>query len=185
LIAVLRDREQQSYGREAWSQDRLRTARAEVYDPLFAVPPRPVWLHQLYLAFLHSMPLLLIAVVFGGAIVVWRRWRCNQLSSAVRGVIVWFLILWGLHLVIKPDAQPAAVVRLDGTVLRHGNGLSYPPHGHQGVPIRLAAGVEAVVRTQRANGWVQLELPGGTIGWVPQDAVYLVPGKSGDGSHLN
>jgi hypothetical protein len=65
-------------------------------------------------------------------------------------------------------------VRLDGTVLRQGNGLSYPPHTHQGLPIRLAAGVEAVVRTRRPNEWVQLELPGGHVGWVPQDAVYFV-----------
>ena len=48
--------------------------------------------------------------------------------------------------------------------LRTGNGVSYPSR------LTLPAGAEVRERHRR-GGWVQVELPGGGVGWVPASAL--------------
>jgi hypothetical protein len=176
MIAYLRYRETLQ-GKAAHTQQPLRGLRGEVVDPLFAAADVSEWAYRSYQIVLQVFPVILLVAVVGGAFLVGRCWRRNRLGTALAWCVVWFALLTALHLLVRADDRPAAVVRVDGVVLRQGNGLSYPPHVNQGLPIRLAAGVEALVRTRRANGWVQLELPGGKLGWVPQDAVYLVEAR--------
>ena len=65
-------------------------------------------------------------------------------------------------------AEPTAVVATP-TDLRTGNSDEYPRR----VDARLPAGVEMKLLGER-GGWVQVELSGGVVGWVPAGRVVLV-----------
>ena len=65
----------------------------------------------------------------------------------------------------QENALPRVVVARD-VVLRKGNGESYPPR----LEARLPAGVEARERARR-GGWVQVELAGGEVGWLPEAGI--------------
>lgn len=60
------------------------------------------------------------------------------------------------------NRYPLVVIADDGVLLRKGNGLAYPPRSE----IPLNRGVEARLRFERGS-WLQIELAGGEIGWVP------------------
>lgn len=61
------------------------------------------------------------------------------------------------------DERPLVVIAADGVLLRRGNGLAYPAR----YPTWVNKGVEA--RRLYARGdWVQIELSGGEVGWVPR-----------------
>ena len=60
-------------------------------------------------------------------------------------------------------AQPTAVV-VSPTDLRTGNSEEYPRR----LDARLPAGAETKVLAER-GGWLQVELGGGAVGWVPED----------------
>jgi hypothetical protein len=61
----------------------------------------------------------------------------------------------------RVESRPLVIVTADAT-LRRGNGDSYPPR----LETKLPRGVEARVLTRR-GGWVQVELAGGAVGWLP------------------
>ena len=65
---------------------------------------------------------------------------------------------------------PLVVIAEDGVLLRKGNGLSYPPTSDT----PLNRGVEAHLRFERGP-WLQIELSGGEIGWVPR--AYVIDGR--------
>jgi tetratricopeptide (TPR) repeat protein len=69
--------------------------------------------------------------------------------------------------------HPFLVIASDDTVFRQGNGLSYPAKVLNGREVRLHAGVEGRLRGERPNGWVQIELPDGQIGWVERRQVLI------------
>jgi tetratricopeptide (TPR) repeat protein len=65
-------------------------------------------------------------------------------------------------------AHPLVVIAADGVLLRRGDGLSYPPR--YDTPVNR--GVEA--RLLFAGGdWLQVELAGGEVGWVPRRLVLV------------
>ena len=64
------------------------------------------------------------------------------------------------------DEYPLAVVAEDGVLLRKGDGLSYPPR----YPTPVNRGVEARLLHARGD-WLQVELAGGEVGWVPRGYV--------------
>jgi len=66
------------------------------------------------------------------------------------------------------DVHPLVVIDRDGLLLRRGNGLAFPPR--YDTPVNR--GVEARRLFER-DGWVQIELSGGEIGWVPREAVLV------------
>jgi hypothetical protein len=68
----------------------------------------------------------------------------------------------------KQDEHPLVVIAKDGVLLRRGNGTTFPPR--YDTPVN--GGVEARRMFER-RGWVQIELSGGEIGWVPRDAVLV------------
>jgi hypothetical protein len=59
---------------------------------------------------------------------------------------------------------PLVVVAEDGVLLRRGDGLAYPPRYDTPLP----RGAEARLRRERGT-WLQIELSGGEIGWVPRE----------------
>jgi hypothetical protein len=67
----------------------------------------------------------------------------------------------------RDEGRPPVVVR-DDVVLRKGNAEGYPAR----LESRLPRGVEARELTRR-GGWVQVELAGGAVGWLPENAVIV------------
>ena len=87
------------------------------------------------------------------------------LFSAAIAAVAW----WGfLKYTTSHDAkQPQVVVSVNGVTLRRGNGSLYPRHPV--LPI-VNRGMEARLVSER-GGWMQVEFPGGDIGWLPRAAV--------------
>jgi hypothetical protein len=69
---------------------------------------------------------------------------------------------------VQDSRQPLVVIAADGVVLRAGNGLSYPPR----VEVSINRGVEAR-RLFVRGGWLQIQLAGGEVGWIPRSAALL------------
>jgi hypothetical protein len=69
------------------------------------------------------------------------------------------------------ESRPWLVVR-DDVTLRTGNGESWGPR----LPAKLPRGAEARELTRR-GGWVQVELAGGAVGWLPEAAVLNPAGR--------
>ncbi len=64
--------------------------------------------------------------------------------------------------------HPLVVIAEDGVLMRKGNGLSYPRR----YDTPLHRGVEARLLFARGN-WLQIELAGGEVGWVPRGYVLV------------
>ena len=76
---------------------------------------------------------------------------------------------------IRTNVAPLPVVVVSETILREGNGHTYSSR----VAEMLPRGAELRELAWR-GGWIQVEIPGGAVGWVPLVAV-IVPGATGMG----
>src|SRR5262249_40034382 len=105
-----------------------------------------------------------------GWLVLRRRWlgwlTVGLFTSAVVATCGWAYMQWGIS---EDERQPLAVVEVSGVTLRRGNGSMYPRHPD--LP-RVNRGMEARLLHER-GGWVQLQFPGGEIGWLPRAAVVV------------
>ncbi|MBN9121042.1 MAG: hypothetical protein J0I06_18140 [Planctomycetes bacterium] len=70
----------------------------------------------------------------------------------------------------RAESLPLLIVA-DDTTLRRGNAPAYPPR----LDAVLPKGAE-VRELSRRGGWVQVQLPGGAIGWLPASAVIACDG---------
>lgn len=87
------------------------------------------------------------------------------LPALLVGVVLLALVgLAGWQLQRVAAEQPEVLVLVRPTTLRKGNGDTYEPR----LDTALPRGAEVVVRHRR-GGWVQVELAGGVVGWVPED----------------
>lgn len=146
----------------------LRQARSRVVFAEGTGLGRPVedqsprWIAGLSLGWLFAL----------GVVVHAAGWACLTRWYMVRGTK---LLIAGLLLLVAGLAlgwvvfrwqdggtePPVVVIARDGVLLRKGNGSAFPPWS--GVP--LNRGVEAEQILSR-DGWVQIRLPGGEVGWV-------------------
>jgi len=140
-----------------------------------AWPPvdnRPPWL--LYLSPRVSLPLLIAFYSLGWFGVM--RWfmfgRTGPLAVAIGAFIL--AAVPAVRLLVEEQSQrdetlhPLVVVAADGVGLHKGNGMLYPLRFES----PLNRGVEARLRIERGR-WLQIELAGGAVGWVPRTAVLL------------
>lgn len=103
----------------------------------------------------------------------WRMVRRGRLLTAgllallLAGVLSGWLALRA-HDRNEREIHPLVVIARDGVLLRRGNGATFPPR--YDTPVNR--GVEARLLFER-GGWVQIELSGGEIGWVPRDTVLV------------
>ncbi|GEM_PF-583449 len=103
----------------------------------------------------------------------WRMVRRGRLLTAgllallLTGVLSSWLLLRAeeQH---KREVHPLVVIARDGVLLRRGNSMAFPPR--YDTPVNR--GVEGRWLFAR-GGWVQIELSGGEIGWVPQETVLI------------
>ena len=86
-------------------------------------------------------------------------------ASALLGGALW----WEDVRQEREARSSLAIVARDGTVLRTGNTADYPPR----IDTPLPRGVETRVLAER-GGWLQVELAGGAVGWLPRGRVVTV-----------
>ncbi|HQR06807.1 MAG TPA: SH3 domain-containing protein [Gemmatales bacterium] len=172
-IAVLRDYERQ-HGRDGWSYQELSEARAAVLDPYYSVKAASGWQRTLVSLYLDYYLVILLMIVVTCGSLAWNYSRGQRWGSVLVVNLIWFALMCMALLPIQPGTYPTAVVKYQATLLREGNGLSYPVLVRDQSRIALAAGVEARLLAERSNGWVQIQLSDGSVGWVPTEVVYLV-----------
>jgi hypothetical protein len=109
---------------------------------------------------------LAAALAYAGACICLTRWRMVRREKFLVAGLVF------AALAVPPTwvsterwrvgpPRPIVVLSRNGVLLRKGNGLMFPPW----FDTPLMRGVEAELVFQR-DGWLQIELPGGEIGWV-------------------
>jgi tetratricopeptide (TPR) repeat protein len=160
----------------------LRDSLAEARDRVVYPPSgdlgrpqrddRPPWL-----PYLPSGWLMLAAIpcyVLG--CVGLTRWRMMRRGGLLVGGLLALLLVGMLAgwLMVRAEEQrereahPLVVIARDGVLLRRGNGEAFPTR--YDTPVNR--GVEGRLRFER-GGWMQIELSGGEIGWVPRRAILV------------
>lgn len=156
-------------------QENLEHARRLVNFPppgTFGQPSlddRPPWLPRLPALWFGLAAAGYLAAALGVA--RWWMVRRRAWLSAAAGCVVLALAfaaaggieLWHMD---QQARYPVVVVARDGVQLLTGNGSRYPPR----YETMLNRGVEARLRYERGR-WLQVELGGGEIGWVPRAVV--------------
>jgi tetratricopeptide (TPR) repeat protein len=133
---------------------------------------RPAWL--------LSAPRSLFALAVAAYACLWAcltRWymvrRARWLVLAALALVVAagpaLLLVIEAHL---ESRRPVVVIAANGVLLRKGHGRSFPPR----FDTPLARGVEASLLFQR-DGWLQIELSGGEVGWVHADDAVVEEGE--------
>jgi len=156
----------------------LEEARARVAyasDGGFGRPPddgRPPWLPRLGSDWLF----LGAAVGYVAAsflltrwlMVRGRRWLLGGAAAAALAAGLTALTVFAVRSEREERERPLVVISDDGVLLRKGDGPNYPPR----YDTPLNKGVEARRLFER-DGWVQVELSGGEVGWAPRDRLLI------------
>jgi hypothetical protein len=116
--------------------------------------PRPGWLFG-----------LAVVAYSAGCVCLTRWWMLRQGRLLVCAVVA-LAVAAGLGGRVAVQwwsgpPRPIVVVARDGVFLRKGNGTAFPPW----FDTPLNRGVEAEL-VHESGGWLQVELPGGEVGWV-------------------
>ena len=160
-------------------QEALAAAREDVARKLsgsLGRPPRsdrPPWLPRVGFSTWTFALLLLVYLLCCLTLARWAMTRRRELLLAgtigllVGGTAAVLLTLATIY-EQRQHAGPLVVIAQDELPLRLGNGLSYSSR----YPETLPAGAEARLLFRRSD-WLQIELSGGEIGWVPLSAALL------------
>lgn len=99
------------------------------------------------------------------------RFRRVPGSGWIAGAAAALWLATGLSVAVDlvKGRPPVGVVTADETIVRKGNGDGFAPQFEE----PLYPGVEFVLRDERP-GWIEIELPNETTGWIPRDAAGLV-----------
>lgn len=118
-----------------------------------------------------------VALAAIGWLIIARAWITRQGGLAIVGggllaiaLLIGIGIAWKHRQSAAQWSQPTAIVATNGVELRTGNSDEYTRR----LDGRLPLGVEAKILGER-GGWVQVELPGGSVGWLRRDQVVLAP----------
>jgi tetratricopeptide (TPR) repeat protein len=97
-----------------------------------------------------------------------RRWLAGGAVALAAAAGLTVLVVQAVRSEREERERPLAVLSEDGVLLRKGDGLTYPAR----YETPLNKGAEARRLSER-NGWVQVELSGGEVGWVRRDCVLI------------
>jgi hypothetical protein len=163
---------------DRYLREQLEAARAQVAAAnVTAVrPPSDEW--PAWLNWVSPRERLGLAVTgWTLACLAFTRWRMTRRSAWVH--LGWLSLLAALFLAVtlvldvwrhrEEQEHPIVVLAQDGVTLRTGNARAYPSRDR--LP-PLNGGVEARMLFMRGD-WLQIELAGGDVGWVPRDQVLL------------
>ncbi|OWK45656.1 SH3 domain-containing protein [Fimbriiglobus ruber] len=112
---------------------------------------------------------LLLAVGLARRFTTRDEWAVPVAAVGVVGLALVAAVAWQIERERQRDRERTVLVVKADAVLRTGNGLSFPPR----IDAPLPRGAEVRALGHR-GGWVQVELPGGAVGWVPEAAVLNV-----------
>ncbi len=156
----------------------LAQARERVVYPEGSALGRPVpdawppWLPRLSDGFVFAAAVAFYALawVAGTRWLMVRRslWLGTGVGSLILAAGLAGLAACDAQRITQDNSQPLVVIAEDGVLLRKDNGLTYPPRYE--TPVNR--GVEARLRFERGD-WLQIELAGGEVGWVPRRYVLL------------
>ena len=93
-------------------------------------------------------------------------WALSIVTVGVIGLFAVLAVKWQGHREARWEAERPVRVLIRETTLRKGNGDSYEPRLEWPLP----RGCE-VRELFRRGGWVQVELTGGAVGWLPEASV--------------
>ena len=171
-------------GSDRQIQEALAFARSQVAYPnggYFGRPPveqRPPWLPRLSPAWYAGFGFVFYYLAWLAVTNWWAGRPGHWVLWAALCFFVAFILLTALVAEERRDTdftnRPVVVLSDDGVLLRTGNGFSYPPRSET----PLNRGVEARLLFVRGD-WLQIELSGGEIGWVPREYA-LVDEPGGD-----
>jgi len=143
-----------------------------------SVEQRPPWLPRLAPAWYAGFGFVFYYLAWSAVSCWWTGRPGRWLMWSALSFSIAFLLMGALAAEEWRDAdfttRPVVVLSDDGVLLRTGNGLSYPPRSET----PLNRGVEARLLFVRGD-WLQIELSGGEIGWVPREYA-LVDESGGD-----
>lgn len=156
----------------------LAYARLQVVYPTpddYGRPPVerwPAWLPRPSL----GVWLALAVAAYVATCVVFTRWLMTRRLSFLRAAVPCLVATISCTIALAAEdaglrdraAHRVVVVSGDDVRLRKGNGLSYLPR--RDTP--LARGAEARLLFER-GGWLQVQLAGGEIGWLPRGDILL------------
>jgi hypothetical protein len=115
---------------------------------------------------------LVILAYAAGCAAITRWWMRRRRSMLLAGLAFLALAAGACVLLYRVDGaragQPIVVIAADGVQLRKGDGVLFPPR----YETLLNRGVEARLLYRR-DGWLQIELAGGEIGWVAASEVLV------------
>jgi hypothetical protein len=159
-------------------QQLLADAREQVVyaqPGAFARPPitlRPPWLPRLPVSAGLLLTWTFYTLAWLGLARWWmlRRGRFLSLGLVALAVALLLALAVGAQAMRDRDAadRPLVVIADDGVLLRKGNGMAYPRR----YELPVNRGVEARLLFERGD-WVQIELSGGEVGWVPRAYVLI------------
>lgn len=92
--------------------------------------------------------------------------RGSWFAAAVTLYALALALAWSpLRAWLAGPANPIVVVRRDGVLLLQGDGADYPAWSE--APLNRGAEAELL---HRRGAWLQVELPGGEVGWLPAES---------------
>jgi tetratricopeptide (TPR) repeat protein len=177
IFAYRRALKQAPHLQAAW--DHLELARDRVPYPNGDERHRPAasdwpsWLPRPSAAMLLLSAAGLHALAWTALACWWMRRQTSTLVwaglflAAALGVLGWWG--YGRWQQDQEGQRPLAVVAFSNMTLRRGNGTMFAPHAdlptvHRGMEARLL---------HERGGWMQVEFPGGEVGWLPQRALLI------------
>jgi hypothetical protein len=163
---------------DAGLQTGLSAAREQVVYPSGSllgrpsVDHRPPWLPRVPSEWMFAVSVVLYVLVW----VCLTRWLMNRARRLlVTGLLAFlgaglltFFTLAATRDEVQEAIRPLVVIADDGVLLRKGDNLNFPPRYE--TPVNK--GVEARLLFERGE-WLQIELAGGEIGWVPRGLVLV------------
>jgi hypothetical protein len=131
----------------------------------FGRPPTDDWPPWL-LRPTPGLAVILAGICYGLACASFTRWLMTRRSwlLAATGTAGLLAVLLSVHAVSteRGEGRPLVIVAAENVRLHKGNGRAYPSY-----PWPLPRGTEACFLFARGN-WLQIELAGGEVGWVPR-----------------
>lgn len=112
---------------------------------------------------LGGVSVLLVVVGLARRFTARDNWAGPVAAVGGAGMLACLLLLWTFNSERSADEERPSLVVSAEVYLRKGNGMTHPPR----IDFPLPRGTEIRERTRR-GGWVQVEVAGGAVGWLPE-----------------
>ena len=147
----------------------LEYARSRVRYASSSRPPKSMWLPPALVVLLATFVFYTLACIALTRRLIKGRGTWRVVAFSVAAILASAAFAWLEWDAWQEQQYPLVVIAKDGVPFYRGNGESYPTHAT--LP-NLNAGMETRRLYQRGS-WLHIQLPGGEVGWVNRDAVFV------------